>query len=51
MKALYLFVSYGSVFTLGLYTASQFRFDEPVAVYRWAIAFFLLSLFGILSET
>lgn len=39
-------MSYVFMFTIGIYTASQFKFDTPIELHRWAITsfFFVVSL-------
>jgi hypothetical protein len=49
MSAIYLFLSHAAGFTLGMFAASQFKFGEPIEVYRWVIAIVLFVFFGILG--
>ena len=50
MSTLYLVVSHAAAFNIGLYAASQFKFGEPVEIYKWLIAIFFLCFSGILSS-
>jgi len=44
-KAFFTWLSVSSAFTLGLYAASQLKFDTPVEIHKWLIASFLFMFF------
>ena len=33
-------MSYLSIFIIGAYTTSHFRYNEPIEIYRWVITIF-----------
>lgn len=33
-------MSYLSIFTIGAYATSHFRYNEPIEIYRWIITIF-----------
>ena len=50
MANINLILSYVAVFVLGLYSASEFRFEEPIGIYRWLIALMLFVVFMAYSK-
>lgn len=50
MSAIFLFAAHGAAFTLGLYAASQWKYNDPIEWYRWIITFGLFIWFGIMSD-
>ena len=44
-KAFFTWLSVLSAFTLGLYTASQLKFDTPIEIHKWLITSFLFMFF------
>lgn len=49
MKYIYRIASYLGVFTLALYSSSQFKFGEPVELARWIITGFFCLIFIVLG--
>jgi hypothetical protein len=49
-KKIFRSVSYIGVFTLGLYTSSQFVFGAPVDTHRWLITIIAIVLLLSLSD-
>ena len=48
MRKLLIFFSYLQAFDLGLYCASEFKFNHPIEAHRWLLTsfFFVMSLVG-----
>jgi hypothetical protein len=51
MRKLLIFFSYLQAFDLGLYCASEFKFNHPIEGYRWAITglLFIMTIIGIID--
>jgi len=43
-------LSYVSVFTLGLYAASQFKFAHQIELHRWVITFLCFVFFLMIEQ-
>jgi hypothetical protein len=50
MEHFYRVMSYTSIFTLGLYAASEFRYNTPIELHRWVITSFFFLFFLLLSK-
>ena len=50
MKYFYRVMSYISIFTLGLYASSEFRFNTSIELHRWVITSFFFLFFLLLSS-
>jgi len=48
-KILYTIGSYLSMFMIGAYTTSQFKFNTPIEDYRWVITSFFFAFFAVLT--
>jgi hypothetical protein len=45
---LYLFASMLSFFVIGLYAASEFKFDKPIELHRWVLSsLFVVAFIGL----
>jgi uncharacterized membrane protein AbrB (regulator of aidB expression) len=44
-------LSYISAMTLGMYIASQFKFNHPVEEYRWLITGFFFIMFTAIANS
>ena len=50
-KVLLELLSYISAMTLGMYIASQFKFNHPVEEYRWLITGFFFIMFTVIANS
>lgn len=51
MKSIFFkLMSYLSVFMMGAYATSHFRYNEPIEVYRWTITIFFFFFWLTLSN-
>jgi hypothetical protein len=48
-KTLSAVLSYLSMFMIGAYAASQFKFNTPIEDYRWVITSFFFGFFAVLT--
>jgi hypothetical protein len=50
MNIIFKILSYISVFILGLYVASEFKFNTPIEGYRWGMTIFTLIIWIVLMN-
>ena len=46
----YRLFSYLGAFNLGCYFVSQFKFNEPIALYRWGLTILFFTYFTIAAD-